>query len=104
MNGQVHPNPNNDVLFNSKPFETFYSINGGEYITYTQSLNIDSAGTYKIAYYTVDLMENRSAEENVIITIDTTPPPQNPPPQNPHLRILRLRLLPLCSPARIITL
>jgi len=78
VNGQINPKLDDIALIDTAPFETFYSINGGPAIKYTQPLNFDSDGIYQISYHSVDSFGNSGSVENLTIKVDMDPPISTP--------------------------
>jgi len=52
----------------------YYSIDGSQYVQYTQAFTIEGDGQHTLRYYATDIAGNVETTHEVIIGIDSTPP------------------------------
>lgn len=53
---------------------TFYSINSGDMMLYSQPFVLQDEGTYEIIYYSIDKADNREKQKTITFKIDKTSP------------------------------
>ena len=64
---------------------TFYSLGGGDYVTYATPLSaFTREGAYTLRYYALDNVGNAEAPHTLDFTVDTTPPKTQMQLSGPH--------------------
>ena len=57
--------------------QIYYSVNGAQYKTYTDTLTFDREGIYEIKYFAVDNVNNVEQTHDISFYLDFTPPKSN---------------------------